>query len=136
MKAPLVDRETAEGEVNEWLEAKKVFQSTIQDSKDSIEILIESIQYGTLTFNKSDKSFTHQLLFPLGEDGAAVTSLKYVHRVNDKTLQRFMKGVAGKDVDGRLNATIAALTNTARGIIEGLDTMDKKVSNAIAIFFF
>ena len=132
----MIDRETAEQEVNAWLEAKKVFPSTIEDNKDSIEILIESIMYGILTFEKGDNSFKHQLLFPLGEDGAMVTELKYIHRVNDKILQRFMKGVAAKDADGRLNATIAALTNTARGIIEGLDTMDKKVSNAIAIFFF
>lgn len=136
MKAPVIDRETAEKEVNEWLEAKKIFPSTIEDNKDSIEILIEAIMYGVLTLETTDKSFTHTLLFPLGEDGTQVSQLKYRHRVNDKILQKFMKGVAAKDGDGRLNATIAALADTARGIIEGLDTVDKKVANAIAIFFF
>lgn len=136
MKAPVIARELAEAEVNEWLEAKKVFPSTIEDNKDSVEILVEAIMYGVLKLEPEDKSFTHTLLFPLGEDGASVNTLKYRYRVNDKILQRFMKGVSAKDGDGRLNATIAALTETARGIIEGLDTMDKKVANAIAIFFF
>jgi hypothetical protein len=136
MQAPVVDRETAEAEVNAWLEAKKVFPSTIEDNQESIKILTESIMYGVLTFEPKDNSFTHKLLFPLGEDGTTFSELKYTHRVNDKMLQKFMKGVSARDADGRLNATIAALTNTARGIIEGLDTMDKKVSNAIAIFFF
>jgi hypothetical protein len=136
LKAPVIDRETAEKEVNAWLESKKCFPSEIEKNKDSVEILVEAIMYGTLTLNETEKTFTHQLLFPLGEDGATVTELTYKHRINDKMVQRYMKGVSATDGEGRLNATIGCLTETARGIIEGLDTKDKRIANAIAIFFF
>lgn len=134
-KEPKVAREVAEQEVQKWLDSKKVFDSTIEENQDSIKILTEAIMQGTLTLN-DDFSFTHKLLFPLGDGETMVGELKYKHRINEKETQKYLKGVSAKDGDGRLNATIAALCNTARGIIEGLDTMDKKISNAIAIFFF
>src|SRR5688572_461068 len=99
MKAPVIDRETAENEVNEWLESKKVFPSTIERHEDSVSVLQEAIMYGVLTFNKEDKSLNHKLIFPLGENGSGVTELKYIHRINEKGLQRFMKGVSPTDGD-------------------------------------
>src|SRR5687768_571840 len=135
MTANVVDRETAEAEVNKWLEKKKVFQSTIDSEKASIEILVEAIQRGILVYNEPDNSFTYTLLHPLGED-SSVATLKFKGRINDTMVQKYMKGVSSTDGDGRLNATIAALTETARGIISGVDSIDKKVCNAIAIFFF
>lgn len=137
MKAPQVDRETAEQEIESWLDAKKIFPSTREDSKDAIETLIEAVMYGVLTYNKDEQhKLTHQLQFPLGEEGLTVATFEYKHRINDKILQKYMKGVSGKDGDARINATLAALTGQPRGIIEGLDTIDKKVANAIVVFFF
>src|SRR5688500_8981322 len=116
----VINRETAEAEVNKWLEKKKVFQSTIESEKASIEILVEAIQRGILVYNEPDNSFTYTLLHPFGED-SSVHVLNFVGRLNDNMVQKYMKGVSATDGDGRLNATIAALTSTARGIISNLD---------------
>jgi hypothetical protein len=136
MRAPVVDRETAEAEINAWLESKKVFPSSLEDNEDAVKLLIEAIMYGALTYDAQTNQLTQKLMFAFGEEGVEVTELKYKHRINDKILQKYMKGISPKDGDGRLNATIAGLTDKARGIIEGLDTIDKKVANAIATFFF
>lgn len=135
MKAPVIAREIAEAEFTEWLESKMVLPSVIEDNQDSFKTIVEAIMYGRLAIDEN-KSLVHTLAFPLGEDDVAVTSLKYGHRINDKMIQKYTKGLSHKDVDGRVNATIAAMTNTARGIIEGLDSIDKKIANAITVFFF
>lgn len=137
MRAPVLTREVAEAEINQWLESKKVFPSTIESQKDSIEVLIDAMTMGNLVYGDeskpdAEKQFKHILLHPLGD----VTELVYKNRLNDRMLQPFLKGVDPRNSDERLNATIAALTDRARGIIAGLDSIDKKICNAIAIFFF
>jgi hypothetical protein len=135
-----IAREIAEKEVTEWLDRKKISPSTRESREDSIDLLIDCVCEGTLVFNKNEQSneidgtITHSLLFPT--DGEApITSLKYRARLNDNILRPFLKGVAGNDGDGRLTAYVAALTNTAKGIISALDSGDKKISLAIAVFF-
>jgi hypothetical protein len=129
-------REVAEAEINKWLDYKKVFASVREKNKDSVELLIEGIMNGTLTLNEGHQ-ITHQLLVPLtGEGGeTTVTSLTYKPRLNDKMLQSHMKGVANDDGDMRLLAIISALTGSMKGIVINLDSVDKKIAVAIAIFF-
>lgn len=130
-----VARELAETEVTKWLDTKKVFESVRETYKESVDLLIEAMQNGVLVYNESDNSFTHELLHPLNNE-QPVTELKYKGRLNDNDVRPYLKGVAAGDGDARLVSTIAALTGKAKGIISALDTSDRKITNAIATFFF
>ena len=130
-----IAREQAESEVNQWLETKKVFKSVRESNQDSIDLLIEAIQDGVLIYNEDENTFTHKLLHPLKNE-MPVEELTYISRLNDNILRPYLKGVPTGDGDARLLATIAALTGKAKGILSALDSVDKKICNAIAIFFF
>lgn len=134
MKEPQIVREEAEREINDFLDFKDIFEPN-QEQKTAIETLVQAIMYGRLEYNEQDKTFLQKLKNPLGE-GGIVTQLKYRARLNDNHVQKFMKGVPHNDPDQRVNAYIAALTDQARGIIGGLDYVDKRVANAITTFFF
>jgi len=125
-----ISADVAEADVTRWLNHKKVFDSTRNEHKDKINLLIEGIQNGVLVINE-DFTITHKLLHPL--DG--VTELTYRARINDNMLRDYYKGVANDDGDERLRAVIGCLTEKARGIIAKLDSLDKKLSIAIGIFF-
>ena len=125
-----VTRDVAQAEITGWLDKKKVYDSTREEQKGSIDILIEAMMGGDLILN--DKfEFTHNLLFPL--DG--LTELKYAPRLNDVMLRPYLNGVKSQDVDGRLLAYGSALTKTTKRELELLDTADKKIMLAIAVFF-
>lgn len=137
-----IAREVAQEDVNSWLDKKKVFAATRERYEDHIETLIEAIMEGALILDAEAKDasgektfeFTHNLLWPIkGEQ--PIETLKYKSRLNDKQLQPYLKGVKSDDADGRLLAHVAALTGTARGILVNLDSADKRISLAIAVFF-
>lgn len=132
-----VTKEVAEAEVNQWLEKKKILKATIESLKDSIDVLIASVEEGVLILDTETYKWKHELLFPLeGEKGVtSINELTYIPRLNDKILRQYSKGVKGDDSEGRLNAYIAALTGQPREVIASLDSTDKKISMAIAIFF-
>lgn len=130
----VIVKDVAEATINKWLDTKKVFKTTRETNADSINLLIEAVMEGCLTHNESDNSLTHVLLHPQQSE-QPVTSLTYKGRLNDNMLQKYLKGVASNDGDARLNAIIAALTDQPRGVINALDSIDKKISMAIAVFF-
>lgn len=129
-----INREVAEGEVTLWLDKKKVFQATRESQKEFIDILVEAIVEGVLVLDQSTFKFTHTLLFPIGES-EMIKSLVYVSRLNDKMLRPCLNGVKQGDGDERMLAYIAALTDQPRGLMANLDSADKKVATAIAVFF-
>lgn len=131
-RKPEIAREVAEEEINDWLDFKDVFEPS-DEQKASIDVLIKSIMYGRLVYNKEEKTFVQKLKTPLND---SITELKYRARINDNHVQKYMKGVPQNDVDKRINAYIAALTETSNGIVGGLDYVDKRVANAITTFFF
>jgi hypothetical protein len=128
-----ISRDVAEEEIEVWLDKKKVFQETRDKYKDHIEVIVEAMMNGVLQLNEK-MEFHHTLLFEIGE-GGAIDHLDYLFRANDKIIAPHMKGVKNDDVDGRLNALIAAITKQTRGIISNLDTVDKRIATAIGIFF-
>ena len=129
-----VSREVAEAEVQAWLDKKKVFKTTSENNKDSVEILVDGVCQGVLSLDQTTWKFKHKLLFPFG-DQIKVEELNYHSRLNDKMLKPYLNGVKPSDAEGRLLAYIAALTGQARAVLEELDTADKKIAMAIAIFF-
>ncbi len=134
MNTSKITREAAEAEVTSWLDKKKIFPETRDKFKDHSELIVDAISNGALTLNPESFEFTHTLLFPIGENDG-ITEMKYKARLNDKQINQQMKGVKSDDVDGRVQALVAALTSQPRGIIERLDTADKRIATAIAVFF-
>lgn len=137
-----ISREQAEKEVNAWLDKKKVFQETRDRYKDHIEILIEAICNGVLVIDTSSFEITHELLFPLTanedenvRDPKDLRTLTYRARINDNLVKPHLRGIKGDDADGRLNALLAALTDSSHGIINKIDSADKRIATAIGVFF-
>lgn len=130
-----IAKEVAEAEVTAWLDQKKVLPSTRESHEDYINTLISAVEEGVLVRVAETNTFVHKLQFPdLGGD-EAFTELKYKSRINDFQLAPFKKGVSPKDADGQFNALVAGLTDQAKGLISKLDSQDKKIATAIAIFF-
>jgi hypothetical protein len=132
MTQPTIAHEVAEQEINDWLESKKILPDTIEDNEASKKVLISAMMYGRLKYNSEDNSLTQTLAFPVGD----IKELRYRSRINDNFVQKYMKGAPQNDADARVNGYLAAMTETGRGIISGLDFVDKKVANAIGAFFF
>lgn len=129
-----VTPEIATKEVNAWLEAKKIMKNTRDSNEDSTQLLIDAMVEGIIAIDEKTMVITHNLNFPIG-DGEEIKKLEYRHRLNDRLLEPYLKGVKPTDSDGRLTAYICALTQNSRGIIKNMDSVDKKISLAIAVFF-
>lgn len=128
-----VSRDVAQQEVESWLDKKKVLQTTRETNDNDINTLVGAITEGVLTLNDKGE-FEHTLQHPFGEE-ESVTGLVYKNRLNDRMLRPYLVGVKPTDADARITAYICALTGQARGIIDQLDTIDKKIAMSITVFF-
>lgn len=126
----------AQEEIASWLDQKKVAPHEREKNESHIEALVEAVRYGTLVLNESRK-IKHILAFPLeDEDGKAVlTELHYEPRLRTEAINLQMKGVKADDFSGMIMAHIVALTGKSKGLLGKLDTVDRNVARAIAIFF-
>lgn len=131
---PKINPELATKEVNAWLDSKKIMQNTRDSNEDSTQLLIDAMVEGIVAIDDKSNVITHNLNFPIGE-GEEIKKLEYRPRLNDRLLEPYLKGVKPTDSDGRLTAYICALTQNSRGIIRNMDSVDKKISLAIAVFF-
>lgn len=129
-----LNRESAEAEVNSWLDYKKISDKKRESYKDNIESLIDAMVEGILTLDDKEKVITQGLKFPIGEE-MKVSELKYRPRITVGMVQAHMAGVKATDADGRITAYVAALTSQPKELIKKLDTEDNAVAQSIAIFF-
>lgn len=129
-----VNQEQAAKEVENWLNYKKVSNKEKDVNADTIEQLADAVSGGILSLDPKEFVFKHKLLFPVGNE-EITKEISYKPRLNDRMLVTHLKGVKSNDADGRLTAYICALTDQPKHIIKELDTADKKISMAIAIFF-
>lgn len=121
----------AEKEIQNWLDSKKILKSIREKHHEHIVVLVGAVEEGVLIVNE-DNTLTHKLLWP--KEGG-IQELKYKHRINDNMLKQWMKGVPSDDGDQRLTAYMSALTDQAKGIINALDSTDKRIAFAITNFF-
>lgn len=128
-----INVQTAQNDVEKWLDLKKIGSAKRQSMKDSIENLVDGIREGFLSINEKGE-IKQTLKFPLGED-ESIKELVFKPRISIKEVKPYLKEVKSSDVDGRLAAYVAALTNTSKDIIEKMDSEDSGVSNSIAVFF-
>lgn len=128
-----VTHEVAVEEIEGWLDYKKIYNSTREENKSSIDLLTEAMEVGDLTLN-ADHEFVHKLLVPEALSNE-IQELKYRARLNDNMLKPHLQGVKATDADGRLLAHVAALTNQPKNVLSKLDSSDKKIMMSIAVFF-
>lgn len=128
-----VAREVAEAEIGKWLDYKKISDSRRESNKDSIESLVVAVMSGTLVLN-DDMNLEYSLNFPIGEE-QKIDKLIFKPRLKVGTVHKHLQGVKATDADGRILAYVAALTSTAKAVVEAIDTEDYAVCTSVAIFF-
>lgn len=135
MKKSAVTIEVAQVAMDKWLNYKRVGERKRDSNADSIEVMMDGFEDGSLTLNEETHEITHTLCFPLGEN-EAVKQLTYKPRVSVGVLQSYLTKTKSGDADGRVTAYVQALTGQTSNIIKGLDTEDNRIAQAIALFFF
>ena len=129
-----IAKEVAEAEIEKWLDFKKILAGERERNSDTIALLVDAIMEGALEYDESTNKLKHYLLHPF-QNEQPLTELTYLPRINDNMLQPNLRGVSAKDGDARLIAVICTLTGQARGIIQKLDSTDKRIALSIAVFF-
>lgn len=129
----MIDIETAQQDIQKWLDFKKVSEKKRENLNDSIEAITNAICEDKLILTESNE-FVQKLSFPVGEE-KIIDSLKYKPRITIGNIQDNMKNVKPGDSDGRISAYIAALTGQPTAVIKKMDSEDYSVAQAIAIFF-
>lgn len=131
-KMPLVQ---AQQEINDWLDSKKVPMYKRDELEKEILALVKALQYGMLTLE--NRVFRHKLLFPLKSESEQVVldELRYEPRLRGEAIDLALKGVKPDDTAGFIKAHIVALTGKSKGQIGLLDTEDRNIARAIAVFF-
>jgi hypothetical protein len=129
-----VNRETAEAEINSWLDFKKISEKKRTNYKENIESLVDAVCEGILSVNPEGKELVQILNFPIGEE-MKVNKLEYKPRLTVGAVQSHLNGVKATDADGRIIAYIAALTSQPKELIKKMDTEDNGLAQSIAVFF-
>jgi hypothetical protein len=129
-----VNRETAEKEINGWLDFKKVSATKRESNKDFINNLIDAVCEGVLVVKDDTKTIVHNLKFPT-EGEAPLTTLEYKPRINYSSVKNHLTNVKPGDSDGRFTAYMAALTGQPKQLFEKLDTEDYTIAQSISLFF-
>lgn len=132
-----VSMDVAQKEVEKWLDFKKTSPSNRETNSDMIEVLADAISEGVLVLDTEEYFFTQKFKFPIADDNGntVLSELKYKPRITESQLLPFLKGVKPTDIRATINGYVCALTGQNSGMIRKLDTEDKRIPNAIAIFF-
>lgn len=129
----VVNRETAEKDIDRWLDAKNVKPSKREAYADYIETLIEAVMDGSLAVS-AEGVLTFKLSMPIGVE-EKISALTFKNRLTVGALNSELKGVKAGDQDGRMVAYVAALTGLAKASVEKLDSSDYAVPTSVAVFF-
>lgn len=129
-----VSLDVAEQEIESWLDHKKIRAKKREANADQIEVLVEAVQDGSLTFDEESGKLIQILSEPLGNNEHR-DKLSFKPRLKIGDLHRHTKGVQAGDGDGRLLAYISALTDEPKALIQDMDSTDYSISASIAIFF-
>ena len=130
----VINRETAEQTVENWLDYKRVKPAKREAYKASIEMLIDSVESGDLILDQSTHNWELNLSFPVGEE-KVIDKLIFKPRITIGQINQRLRGVKSSDADGRVTAYVAALTGQSTGVIELLDSSDYDVPQSISVFF-
>lgn len=130
----IVHPETAQAEIEEWLDYKKVSKGKRESNEAYEEILVDAVKWGNLEKDE-DFNLILNLHFPIGTKTEKITKLTFKPRLNRADLDNPLRNVKADDAEGRIVAYESALTGQPKGIIKKMDTEDQRIADAIAIFF-
>jgi hypothetical protein len=129
-----VSREIAIQDFERWFESKKLPQTKRGGDMEAVENeIIEAIVDGRIVVN-DDMTLTQVLNFAVND--GKTDKFNFVHRIPTGVLQAKTAYVKKDDAQGKMTATIAALTNEVGGTIRLLDSSDFSLSSCIAAYFF
>ncbi len=133
-KIPL---ETAQAEVQSWLDYKKVSDQKQKNLKENTDIMAHAIVDGRLVLRAEDMHFVHALSFAVKNASGkeTVSELVYKPRLTVKDVNDRMKGVKPADGDARIVRLVGAITGQPSAVLENLDTEDNSLAQQFASFF-
>jgi len=134
--ADKVSYDVAAEDVSRWLDYKRVSSKKRETYKEAIESLTEGVMNGSISID-SDCVIAHLLMFPVEDSTGKIAfdKLTYKPRLSVGGATIAMKNVKPGDTDGRIMATVSALTDKAIGLLNKIDTEDNNLAQAVAIFF-
>lgn len=127
-------QEVAEEEAKKWISHKGIELSDDEEDQNKFKNLVKFFRNGTFELDQENMTITHNLKFPIGEDGQ-IDTLTYKPRIKVGQLNNKLKGVKATDTDGRLVGYIAALSEKPTELIKQLDTVDNSASQSVVMFF-
>lgn len=132
----MIAPEVATAEVNKWLDYKKLSEKRRTERKLSIDALVEAVSDGIISID-DDYNIKQPLIFPIAdkEGNVALSEVVYKPRLTYLELEKYTKGIAADDVDGKIFAYGAALTGKAIGLLKKMETEDFILLQKIALFF-
>ena len=131
-----INTETAQSELNKWLDFKNVKEKKRIEYATFGENIIEAIESGNIVLNeKSEIEYT--LNSPiLAESGTVILDkLTFKPRLRVAELNAKLKGVVATDADARVMAYIAAATEQNTGLLSKMYTDDYSVCQSIIMYF-
>lgn len=132
-----VNRETAEKEINQWLDFKRVSRKKREENEEAIEQLVEAIMDGVLSFSSEDHTLVHTLQVPIENSEGTVVQKEFTYkpRIKVSDIHREMKGIKASDMDARVSAYLSAITGESRNVLIQMDTVDYAISQQLVVFF-
>ena len=131
---PVINRETAEKEVNSWVEYKRLSDKKKKSLGGNIRGLVDGVMDGSLELDPETMVFTHKLKFPLGVNGQ-IKELKYSPRLSMDVVEDQLMDVRAGNTMGTSFAYIAALSGQPRGVIKKMDQEDHSLADLFSFFF-
>jgi len=128
-----VSYDLAKEEFNRWLDFKRVKPKVREDYKETIESLVENIQFGFLRIDE-DCNLIQELIFPIEAD-IVTRELTYKPRVKVGEIHNALKGIKASDAHEMIKAIAAHLIGMPKGFLSNLDTEDYSICQNIALFF-
>jgi len=130
-----ISPEMAKGEVQKWLELRRLKKSKIDSSKEMIEVLEDAFLNNLLILE--DDKLIQKLEFPLINEKGEITikELVYTKRLTQQKITQATEGISASNFNAILSAYVSAITAQPKAIIGALDTDDFATSRAIATFF-
>jgi len=126
-----VSMDVAVSEVNKWLDYKKIKTARREALRPFVDILVDTVKEGQLVLNDNN-GWDYKLNFPID----SINQISFKARINDAQLEQYKRGVKDADAFERSNTImLLGLTGQPLGVLRALDTTDKSVADAIAIFF-
>ena len=131
-----INTETAQSELNKWLDFKNVKEKKRIEYATFGDNIVEAIESGDIILNEKNE-LEYKLNSPITAESGAVVLEKLIFkpRLRVAELNAKLKGVQSGDADARVLAYIGAATDQNTGLIAKMYTDDYLVCQSIIMYF-